>query len=84
VTPGCPADEMDVGLFNRQADSTSPDYDPNYTTNPDRGFGSPDHPFGLYVGDFTSLEQAGIGKPYHMYSFWTHTNTYDIPYSGWS
>ncbi len=42
------------------------------------GLGTPDHPFGMYVGDFTALEKAGIGKPFHIYSFWEQVNVYSV------
>jgi hypothetical protein len=45
-----------------------------------QGLGTPDHPFGMYAGQFTALEKVGLGKPYHIYSSWIHENKYKLPY----
>jgi RHS repeat-associated protein len=79
VSKGCPPDEPDVGLIGRQSLIGSPDYqvDPTQRT----GLGTTDHPFNLFVGEFTSLEKAGYAKPYDMYAAWLHTIKYSIKYS---
>ncbi len=62
--PGCQPDAIDEGLLERQPETG--------------GLGTPDHPFGMYVGDFTALEKAGMAKTFDIYSSWWHSNVYSV------
>lgn len=43
-------------------------------------FGTLDHPYGSYAGDFHSVEANGAAKPFDVYSRWTYEQTLTAPY----
>jgi hypothetical protein len=79
IDPNCSPDAIDQGLYGRQGDPNSADYLPDFQTNPNRGLGTPDHPFGMYTGDFTSIEKAGQAGPFDIFSNWTQSNVITVP-----
>jgi len=73
----CPPDEPNQMRLRDNDPATSP-------------FGDPDHPNALkqyipslndfYTGDFTSLEKAKEASAFDIYSSWTQTQVYEVPY----